>query len=57
MSADVLRERWRGDDERKARVLRLIVRGTPRVAQGQVEAAAAEEQQCPKRYSREVGRA
>lgn len=57
MSADVLRERWKGDDERKARVLRLIVRGTPAVAQGQVEAAAAEEQQCPRRYCREVGRA
>lgn len=57
MSADVLRERWKSDDERKARVLRLIVRGKPGVAQGQIEAAADEEQQCPRRYAREVGRA
>lgn len=57
MSADVLRERWKGDDERKARVLRLIVKGRPEVCQALIDAAASEEQQCPRRYCREVGRA
>lgn len=57
MSADVWRERWRSDEERKVRVLRLIVSGKPAVAQAQIEAAADEEQQCPRRYVREVGRA
>lgn len=56
MSADVLRERWRSDEERKKR-LKLIVSGKPAVAQAQIEAAADEEKQCPRRYAREVGRA
>lgn len=54
------RERWRDGDERRKRVVRLIVSivsGKRDVAQAQIEAAASEEQQCPRRYSREVGRA
>jgi hypothetical protein len=58
VSADVLRERWKSDDERKARVVRLIVRGKAGHAQALIEAAVREEQQpCPKRFVREVGRA
>ena len=34
MSADVLRERWKGDDERKARVRRLIDDSTLRHQMG-----------------------
>jgi hypothetical protein len=44
VSADVLRERWKSDDERKARVVRLIVRGKAGHAQALIEAAVRGEQ-------------
>lgn len=53
---DVERESWKGDTERKARI-RLLVQGKPAQCQALIEAAASEEQQCPRRYCREVGRA